>query len=115
VEKEYQAIVNGIPDEEALERLRKGVYIEGGRTSPAKVEVIHAEPKTNTTGLRITIHEGRKRQVRQMCEAVGHPIRSLKRLRFGPLRVKGLRTGEARLLGKKEVDELRAMVGLPPS
>jgi 23S rRNA pseudouridine2605 synthase len=114
VEKEYHAIVEGIPDAKALEKLRDGVYIEGGKTSPAKVEVIHAEPKTNTTSLKITIHEGRKRQVRQMCEVVGHPIKSLKRTRVGPLVIKGMRAGEARLLGKKEVDTLRALVGLPP-
>jgi pseudouridine synthase len=115
IEKEYQAIVRGIPSDEALERLRKGVFIEGGKTSPAKVDVIHAEPKSETTGLRIVIHEGRKRQVRLMCEAVGHPVISLKRLRVGPLRMKGLRVGEARLLGKKEVDDLRKLVGLDPS
>jgi 23S rRNA pseudouridine2605 synthase len=114
VEKEYQAIVKGLPSEEALEWLRNGVFFEGRKSAPAKVEVIHAEPKTQTTGLRITIHEGRKRQVRLMCEVVGHPVISLKRLRYGPLRVKGMRVGEARLLGKKEVDDLRKLVGLEP-
>lgn len=113
VEKEYQAVVLGIPTEEELETIRTGVYIEGKKTFPAKVEVIHAEPKSNTTGLRIIIHEGRKRQVRLMCEAVGHPVKSLKRVRYGPLRIKGMRSGEARLMGKKEVDELRVLVGLP--
>lgn len=112
VEKEYQTIVQGIPTDKALDKLRKGVWIEGGKTSPAKVEVIHAQEKTNTTGLRITIHEGRKRQIRLMCEAVGHPVISLKRLRYGPLRIKGMRAGEARMLGKQEVDELRKLVGL---
>lgn len=112
VEKEYQTIVEGIPTEKALDKLRKGVWIEGGKTSPAKVEVIHAEEKKQTTGLRITIHEGRKRQVRLMCEAVGHPVISLKRIRYGPLRLRGMRSGEARLLGKQEVDELRKLVGL---
>lgn len=115
VEKEYQAIVRGIPDEKALNNLRKGVFVEGRKTAPAKVEVIHMEEKKQTTGLRITIHEGRKRQVRLMCEAVGYPIISLKRVRVGPLILKGMRAGEARLLGKKEVDELRALVGLEPS
>jgi pseudouridine synthase len=114
VEKEYQAIVKGIPDEKALGSLRKGVFVEDRKTAPAKVEVIHIEDKKQTTGLRITIHEGRKRQVRLMCDAVGHPVISLKRIRIGPLVMKGLRAGEARLLGKKEVDELRALVGLEP-
>lgn len=115
IEKEYQAVVLGIPSDESIEKLREGVVIEGGRTSPAKVEVIHAEKSTNTTGLKITIHEGRKRQVRQMCEAVGHPVKSLRRLRVGPLYVKGMAAGQVRMLGKKEVDELRKLVGLPPS
>lgn len=114
VEKEYTVVVNGIPTEEALDSLRKGVHIEGRRTSPAKIVVIHAEPKTNTTGLRITIHEGRKRQVRLMFESVGYPVKSLKRVRYGPLYVKGMRTGEARMLGQKEVNELRELVKLPP-
>jgi 23S rRNA pseudouridine2605 synthase len=114
VEKEYTVIVEGTTDDRTIEKLRDGVYIEGGKTSPAKVEVIHIEAKTNTTGLRITIHEGRKRQIRQMCDSVGHPVKTLKRVRIGPLVLKGMRAGEARLLGKKEVDNLRQLVGLPP-
>lgn len=113
VEKEYQVIVTGIPDDKALQKLRDGVFFDGRKSLPAKVDVIHAELKSNTTGLRITIHEGRKRQVRLMCELVGHPVTSLKRVRYGPLYVKGMRSGECKLLGKKEVDELRKMVGLP--
>jgi len=113
VEKEYQAIVTGIPDDKALQKLRDGVFFDGRKSLPAKVDIIHAEPKSNTTGLRITIHEGRKRQVRLMCELVGHPVTSLKRIRYGPLYLKGMRAGECKLLGKKEVDELRRMVGLP--
>ena len=114
IEKEYMAVITGIPTEEALESLRKGVHVEGRRTAPAKVVVVHAEPKSNTTGVRITIHEGRKRQVRLMFETVGHTVKSLKRVRYGPLYVKGMRAGEAKMLGKKEVDELRALVKLPP-
>lgn len=113
IEKEYQAIVEGIPSEKALRDLQRGVFIEGKRTAPAKVEVIHVEEKKNTTGLRITIHEGRKRQIRLMCELVGHPVKSLKRVRIGSLRIRGMRAGECRLLGKEEVNELRSMVGLP--
>lgn len=113
IEKEYTAIVEGIPDERALEHLRKGVFIEGRKTAPAKVETIHEEPRS--TSLRITIHEGRYRQVRFMCEGVGHPVISLKRTRYGPYNLKGMRSGEAKLLGKKDVDSLRKSVGLPPS
>ena len=112
IEKEYRAIVTGIPEEKALNSLRKGVFVEGRKTAPAKVEIIHAEPRTNTTGLSITIHEGRKRQVRLMCEMVGHPVTSLTRIRIGPLRSKGMRPGEARLLSKVELDSLKKLVGL---
>jgi 23S rRNA pseudouridine2605 synthase len=114
IDKEYQAIVEGVPTEKALHDLRRGVFIEGRRTAPAQVEVIHVEERKNTTGLRITIHEGRNRQIRLMCETVGHPVRSLKRVRIGPLRIRGMRSGECRLLGKEELNELRSMVGLDP-
>jgi len=122
VDKEYQAIVQGVPDEKALAKLRKGVWIEeGGKTSPAKVEVVSKtrpsrSPKRDgtprTSALKIIIHEGRKRQVRLMCEAVGFPVISLKRIRYGPLVLRGMRAGEARMLGKQEVDMLRKLVGL---
>jgi 23S rRNA pseudouridine2605 synthase len=113
IEKEYVAIVEGIPTDKALRDLQRGIFIEGKRTAPAQVEVIHAESRTNTTGLRITIHEGRKRQIRIMCETVGNPVKSLKRVRIGPLKIKGMRPGECRLVGKEELAELRRIVGLP--
>jgi pseudouridine synthase len=112
IEKEYTVTVRGVPDDKALNELRKGVFVEGRRTAPANVVPVHAEPKKNTAVLRITIHEGRKRQVRLMCEAVGYPVVSLRRVRIGPLILKGMRPGECRMLGKKEVDELRRLVGL---
>lgn len=113
IEKEYFAIVEGQPDERALEALRNGVFIEGRKTAPAKVEVVHAEPRS--TSLKITIHEGRYRQIRFMGDAVGHKVIGLKRTRFGPFLLKGMRPGEAILLGKKDVDALRKSVGLPPA
>jgi pseudouridine synthase len=114
VDKEYHAVVTGAPDEKALNRLREGVYIEeGGKTAPAKVKLLHAGTKSNSTVLDITIHEGRKRQVRLMCEAIGHPVISLRRVRIGPIILKNLPSGACRKLGKKEVDKLRELVGLP--
>jgi pseudouridine synthase len=112
IEKEYQAIVKGLPDEKTLDKLRKGIWIEGGKTLPAQVSVVHAEAKTQTTSLRIVIHEGRKRQIRLMCEAIDHPVVSLRRLRIGPLFVRGMREGECKLLGQQEVAELKRLVGL---
>ena len=116
VEKEYIAVVRGIPDEKALSKLRKGVYIEeGGKTAPAQVVLLPTQRSGNSSSLKIVIHEGRKRQVRLMCEAVGHPVLSLKRIRIGPLQLRGLRNGECRLLGKQELDELKRLVGLNSS
>ena len=113
VEKEYLATVEGIPEPPSLEKLRKGVYIEeGGKTAPARVAVAHVDKKSNTCILRISIHEGRKRQVRLMCEAVGHPVIHLRRTRYGPLVLRRLAPGECRMLGKEELEELRRLVRL---
>ena len=103
-EKEYEALVKGQPDERALERLRTGVRIERRKTSPARVEVISSAK--NATKLRIVLKEGWKRQVRLMCEAVDCPVIELRRVRFGPLRLKGMQPGECRLLSKQQAAAL---------
>ena len=90
VEKEYLAEVEGQPSAGALRRLREGVELEDGVTAPAKVS--RAAPNL----LRIAIHEGRNRQVRRMCEAVGHPVVRLVRTRIGPLPDRTLRPAEWR-------------------
>lgn len=100
VEKEYLAEVEGAPGGGALRRLRDGVELEDGMTSPAKV----SQPSPGV--LRITIHEGRNRQVRRMCAAVGHPVNRLVRVRIGPLRDAQLRPGEWRELDQAEVRSL---------
>jgi 23S rRNA pseudouridine2605 synthase/16S rRNA pseudouridine516 synthase len=110
VEKEYLALVRGQPGEEALQKLREGVEIEGRPTAPAKVEV--AGVQDNDTWLDITIHEGRKRQVRLMCAAVGHPVIQLHRVRFGPLTIGNLQPGKWRYLATHEVHALKRAVGL---
>lgn len=112
LEKEYQAIVEGIPSEKSLEQLRKGVFIEGGKTSPAIVEVVHVESKKETTSLRITIKEGRKRQVRLMCDAIGHPVIRLTRVRIGPYHLRGLKPGECRALSQQDLKKLRSILGM---
>jgi 23S rRNA pseudouridine2605 synthase len=114
LEKEYQAIVEGIPTEKALHDLRRGVFIETGRTAPAKVEVVFIEERKGTTSLRITIHEGKKRQVRQMCDVVGHPVIRLTRVRIGPFFLKGLRPGECKLLSQQEMTRLHTMLEMEP-
>lgn len=106
VDKTYHAWVKGRPEKRALDRLRKGVRLEDGMTAPAQVKVIDEHQRE--TLLRIVIHEGRKRQVKRMCEAVGHPVVSLHRERFGPLALGDLSQGLYRLLSDAEVAALQA-------
>jgi 23S rRNA pseudouridine2605 synthase len=106
VEKTYRASVEPKPvSEAALRRLREGVELEDGLTAPAKVRQL--EPGV----LEITIREGRKRQVRRMCEAVGHRVTALERIAFGPLRLDNLPEGEFRRLTPAEVERLRKAPG----
>jgi 23S rRNA pseudouridine2605 synthase len=103
VEKVYIAEVSGGPvGAETVEALRSGVQLDDGPTLPAGVELL------NPQLLRITLREGRKRQVRRMCEAVDHPVISLRRVKLGPLDVGRLKPGEWRTLEASEVDALRA-------
>jgi 23S rRNA pseudouridine2605 synthase len=112
VERVYEAQVLGVPDAHDIDRLSRGIVIEGRRTSTAVVELLgdryHAKPKNNTSVLRVTIHEGRTRQVRKMCDAIGHPVRSLRRVRIGPIADKNLRLGSYRELTLDEVRRLKA-------
>lgn len=114
VEKEYVAVVEGRIEEGDLEKLRKGVFVEGRRTSPAVVRAGFYDDKHDQTGITLIIHEGRKRQVRMMCLAVGHPVKTLRRVRIGHLVLKGMAPGEVRRLPKKDLDRLKASVGLGP-
>ena len=102
VPKEYLAEVEGAPGRGAVRRLREGVELEDGLTAPAKV----SSPGPHL--LRITLHEGRNRQVRRMCEAVGHPVRRLVRTRIGPLRDPSLEPGHHRELTLEELAALEA-------
>jgi len=100
VEKEYLAEVEGAPSPGSLRRLREGVELDDGVTAPARVSL----PAPNL--VRITIHEGRNRQVRRMCETVGHPVIRLVRTRIGPLTDRELRPGQWRSLTAPEVRDL---------
>jgi 23S rRNA pseudouridine2605 synthase len=104
VEKEYVAEVDGAPTPASVRRLREGVDLEDGRTSPAKVAL------TPPSVLTITIHEGRNRQVRRMCDAVGHPVRRLVRTRIGPITDRSLKPGAWRPLTSDEVHALEKAV-----
>ena len=96
----YEARVAGMPDREAIERLRTGIPLDGHRTLPADVVLLNE-------GLRLTIREGRNRQVRRMCEAVGHPVQHLKRTKFGSLGDRRLKPGEWRELAPQEIASLK--------
>jgi 23S rRNA pseudouridine2605 synthase len=104
VAKRYLARVGGGPvKEDAVRRLRDGVQLNDGLTAPARVRRVgHGQ-------LELTIHEGRNRQVRRMCEAVGHPVLALERVAFGPLRLDGLVPGSYRRCGDAEVECLPAL------
>jgi len=103
VPKTYRAVVRNPPVREpALRKLREGIELDDGRTSPAKVR------KISSSELEITVHEGRKRQIRRMCEAIDHRVESLERVAFGPLRLGSLPVGGHRRLTPAEVERLRA-------
>ena len=108
VDKTYLARVTGKVSVEAVHRLRAGVTLEDGfRTSPAKVQVIREE--AFASAVLITIHEGHNRQVRRMMEAVGHRVLLLRRVRFGPIDIKGVAKGTWRELTEEEVKALKAL------
>ena len=109
IEKVYVAKVKGIPMREKLRSLEKGIRLEDGKTAPARVKVLSADNKKETAIIELTIHEGRNRQVRRMFEAIGHPVRKLKRERYAFLTLQGLKSGEARELTAHEVKQLRAI------
>ncbi len=110
VEKVYIAELKGCITDEAVRRLERGVPLEDGLTSPARVKVLRRSP--GASRIEIAIHEGRNRQVRRMAEAVGFPVVELIRVRFGPVTLDGLKSGEHRRLSPGEVAALRACVNL---
>ncbi len=109
VEREYQVKVLGVPDEHDMQRLAKGIVIDGRRTQPADVKLVKVIEGTDAQQavLSIVVKEGRNRQVRNMCEAVGHPVDRLRRVRIGPIADVHIRPGEFRELDSKEVAALR--------
>jgi 23S rRNA pseudouridine2605 synthase len=104
VEKEYLALVEGTPSPGALRRLREGIELEDGVTAPARASL---DPPSSLT---IVIHEGRNRQVRRMCDAIGHRVHRLVRVRIGPIADRQLRPGKWRELRQDEVRALERAV-----
>jgi pseudouridine synthase len=107
--KVYEVRVEYEPSEEELEKLRKGVFLEGRKTAPARIQVLRRGPRR--TLLKVQIHEGRKREIRKMFEALGHPITGLLRVQFAGLTLEGLKPGQWRYLKKGEVESLKKLTG----
>jgi pseudouridine synthase len=110
VPRVYEAVVAGAPDDDALDELRRGIVLDGRRTAEAGVSrgATIGKGGTQTTKLVLTLFEGRNRQVREMCARIGHPVRTLARVRMGPLTLRGLPVGAWRDLTAAEVAALRA-------
>ena len=120
VARVYEARVLGVPDAHDLARLSRGIVIDGKRTAPADVRITGAprtagrEPKVTST-LKLTLREGRNREVRRMCDAIGHPVEQLTRVAIGPIRDGRLKRGEWRDLTESEVKALRQSTEAPRS
>lgn len=112
VDKRYRVRVRGTPSKAALTALRNGVKLEDGRTSPARVQTIDSTGRE--TLLEVVIHEGRKRMVRRMMEAVGYPVTALERTGFGPLELGRLKAGMSRRLRPHELEQLTRAATIPP-
>ena len=105
IEKTYTVTLKGIIQNDEVEKLRKGVQIEDYTTKPAKVKILKIVQEKNISRLEIIIHEGKNRQVRKMCEAVGKKVLALHRSKIGKIGVKDLKLGEWRYLTKKEIQQ----------
>lgn len=110
--KEYEVKVSGIPSPAELARLRAGVFLDGKRTAPAEVEIVETTPERQGVGgnawLKVSLTEGRSRQVRRMLQSVGHPVSKLRRVAIGPIRDRALSPGQFRDLTPEEVRALFA-------
>jgi 23S rRNA pseudouridine2605 synthase len=111
VEKTYLARVRGMLDEDALQKLAQGVQLDDGMTAPAIVEM--GRVTGSHSWLQLTLREGRNRQVRRMCEALGYPVSRLKRIRYAFLELGRLQPGEFRYLGPEEVQQLKGLTATP--
>ncbi len=105
--KVYQVLVEGRPDPETLERWRRGIFLDGQRTRPARVQIIRYEG--NQTWLLVEMREGKKRQIRRIAARLGHPVRRLIRIRIGPVTLGRLKPGQWRPLTAQELRQLRTL------
>lgn len=107
--KEYSVKVSGVPDEKSLERLRRGISLDGERTRPCRIERVSTTERRGegNSWLRVMLREGRTRQIRRMFQLVGHPVSKLKRTAIGPIRDPALPSGAYRRLSPREVEALK--------
>lgn len=106
ITKTYVATLKGIFSNTSKQELENGVIIEDYKTRPAKVKILKIDKEKDISRIEITIHEGKNRQVRKMCETIGYKVKALHRSKIGSLTVKDLRIGEWRYLTKKEKEDL---------
>lgn len=106
IEKTYTVTIIGIVKNEEVEKLRKGVKIDDYITKPARVKILKTDEEKNQSRLEITIHEGKNRQVRKMCEAIGHKVLALHRSKVANIGVKDLPLGKWRYLTKNEISKI---------
>jgi 23S rRNA pseudouridine2605 synthase len=113
--KEYRVKVSGVPGEADLDRLRRGIFLDGERTRPSAIDRIRTTEARGegNAWLRVTLSEGRSRQIRRMFESIGHPVSKLKRVAIGPIRDEHLPAGACRRLGPAEVASLRRSLESP--
>jgi len=104
LEKEYIVICRGLVTPDEIRQLKEGVIIEGKKTSPAKINFVNSSDRKST--MHITIHEGRKRQIRMMFRAIDHHILNLKRIRIGKIKLEGLKEGQLHKLTEQEIKSL---------
>jgi 23S rRNA pseudouridine2605 synthase len=112
LDKVYRVTVIGMPEREDIRKIEQGIELEDGRTSPAQVRWLRKHPLESV--IEITIHEGRNRQIRRMMDAIGYPVKRLKRVRFGPLELGTLPPGHWRFLTQEEWVSLYEAAGLTP-
>lgn len=108
VKKTYQVWVEGVPTKVQLEQLEKGIELEDGLTAPAEVALVQEERGRSL--FELSIYEGRKRQVKRMFEAIGHPVLALHRISFGPLSLGELQLGSWRILDSEEIEKLHQSI-----
>jgi len=111
VAREYRVIVGGVPTRDALYSLTQGIELEDGLARAEEVKLLKELEEGRGALLQIVLREGRKREVRRLCDAIGHGVRGLRRVRFGPIRLEGVKMGEWRELRPDEVAALRQAVG----